>query len=529
MLHCCSDFAVVYIQSFFLNFISCCIISNHICSQHFPLSSLFAATCSSDASATNSVRSQDDETKPATSGIVKDESNSNPTASELFVNDDALIDVRIDGKIGVRASPVIQTRANAESYSDSNSNDLAFNFISTQSESLSPNSYTRSHDPIAPVQDLIAPRISTKCTVVKGYMTLYTYESDSYENLEVRTIDAIKEDMEDSAFVKENLLNDVVLGVKFLGSNITDAVASKDSISSSPGFVTSIIGSPSSATTGSGTLDMFTFPVMILIALGAILLVLIALFVGTSKTANRRRKRRDESFYGNESSSSNKELNSKDIFGNYSEDEYDAITPTTIRYCREVEPDFSPSSYLRSLQDISNTLSRTFSGFSDRAQTHGISGDESVFETYEATIKGDGGVRIQNVKSYVDEDYEDCYSVGTIHAPPPPPPPLPTQRRTVLPSPGRILFASMSNDEIEIETDGLSSRDSLRASTTPTQVKTPRRLPNPTKLLTSRRSKHPIHKFRNRHDDSFDDDAFDDDDDDFSATTGIEVSLRPAV
>lgn len=363
-------------------------------------------------------------------------------------------------------------------------------------------------------------------------MTLYTYDNDSYENLEARTIDAIKEDMTDDTFVKENVLNDVVLGVNFVGSNITDVGTSKDSISTSPGYVTSIIGSPASAgTTGSGKLDMFTFPVMILIALGAILLVLIALFVGTSKSDSRKRKRHDESFYGEESTidiSYIKEVKSNDVFGDHSRDDYDEITPTPSQYGREFESEYFLSNFLPSLEGIGNTLSRTFSGFSDRAQTHGYSGEESVVETYEATIKGDGRVRIQNVKSWVDEDYEDCYSVSSVHfeAPPPPPPAYTPDRRRALPSPGRLLFASMSNDKIEIETDGLSSRDSLRPLTTPTMNKTTRRYPNPTKVLTPRSPKRLMKRYRNSHDDddSFLDDAFFEDYDEFA---GVEVSLRP--
>lgn len=362
-------------------------------------------------------------------------------------------------------------------------------------------------------------------------MTLYTYDGDSFENLEARTVDAIKEDMEDDTFVKENLLNDVVLGVRFVGSNITDVdVTAKDSVNTSPGYVSSIIGAPANATTGSGTLDMFTFPVMILIALGAILLVLIALFVGTAKTANRKRKRQDQSFYADQSSISLKEIRSNDVFGDYSQ----ASTSTPSQIGQEIQPDYFFTNFL---EEVSNTLSRTFSGFSDRAHTHGVTGDESVLETYEATIKGDGGVRIQNVTSWVDEDYEDCYSVSSVYddqieVPPPPPPPITPSRRRSLPSPGRILFASMSNDEIEIETDGLSSRDSLRAPTTPSRTKTPRRYPNPTSVLASRSPKHLMQKFsRNHHDDDVTtrDDAFLQDFYPFdeSDVTGMEVSLRP--
>ena len=70
---------------------------------------------------------------------------------------------------------------------------------------------------------------------------------------------------------------------------------------------------------------------------------------------------------------------------------------------------------------MGNALSRTFSGFSDTAQTHGHMGDESVFYTYETSINNSGGVRIQNVKSYVVVDYEDCYSISSIYNEPCPP------------------------------------------------------------------------------------------------------------
>lgn len=384
---------------------------------------------------------------------------------------------------------------------------------------------------MVPVQDLMTTRISKKCTVVQGYMTLYTYDSDSYENLEARTVDAIKEDMEDDTFVKQNFLNDVVLGVRFVGSNITDVEVAKDSVNSSPGYVSSIIGAPANATTGSGTLDMFTFPVMILIALGAILLVLIALFVGTSKTANRKRKRQDQSFYGDQSSSSLREIRSKDIF-DYSRDEYDASTATPSQMGREVKIEYFFNNFL---EDVGTTLSRTFSGFSDRAHTHGITGDESVLETYEATIRGDGGVRIQNVTSWVDEDYEDCYSVSSVyddHEVLPPPPPISPSRRRTLPSPGRMMFTSMKNDEVETETDGLSARDSLRAPTTPSRTKTPRRYPNPSSVLASRSPKHLMQKFSKNHCDgdvTLRDDAFLQDFNPFDESDGVEVSLRPFV
>ena len=489
-------------------------------------------TCTSDStSSSNSFWSLEEETESTTSGTVEDESNQ--SANQLFAQEESPIDLRTDGQIGVRSSPLLESSPDTNEVS--NSNDLAFNFISTQSESLSRNSYTRSHDPLGP-KELLTPRMTTKCSVVQGYMTLYTYDYDQYENLEARTIDAIEEDLKDDTFVKEHLLNDVVLGVKFVGSNITDAAsADRDSISSSPGYVTNIIGAPASATTGSDTLDLFTFPVMILIALGAILLVLIALFVGTSKTANRKRKRYGDSQYGDESSYSIRQLKSKDVFGDYSRDEFDATTATPSQYGEEVESEYFFGNYLPSLADVGNALSRTFSGFSDRAHTHGITGDVSVFDTYETTINNSGGVRIQNVKSYVDEDYEDCYSVGSVYnePPPPPPPPISPNRLRSLPSPGRILFASMNNDEIEIGTDGLSSRDSLRPPSTPGRnKKTPRRsYPTPSHVLASKSPKRLLQKLsRNKDDDdvSLRDDAFLQDAS-LIDENGMEVSLRPFI
>jgi hypothetical protein len=413
--------------------------------------------------------------------------------------------------------------------------------------------------------------MSTKCSVVRGSMTLYTYDSYTFENLEVRTIDAIKEDMEDDTFVKEHFLSANVLGVKFVGSNITDAISkAQDSISSSPGYVSSIIGSPASASTGSGTLDMFTFPVMILIALGAILLVLIALFVGTSKTTNRKRRYYD-SHYGDENSYGIKQIKSSDVLGqSIAEKDRTATTPSPSQYCQEMESEYYFGNFLPTFDDIGSTLSRTFSGFSDRAQTRGDVGDDSVsplYETYETTINNGGGVRIRGVCSNIDEDYEDCYSISSVYDDddiPPPPPSSPGRLRS-FPSPGRrlfasrrndqseidtnepfrdnprfsaiserndkapphrrIIFASMSNDEIEIETDGLSSRDSLRPLATPGRSNKPprRNYPSPSHVIASKMKKRS--KNRGGRDVSLGDDAFLDDDE----VTGIEVSLRPVV
>jgi len=536
------------------------------------------AKCSNDiasASTPNSFWSPDEEdTEQTTSGIVEDETNtSNPLENTDIVDTD-IVDVRTDGKIGLlRSNHNILTQKDNDdaqtaqhdvvnNYSNDHS---AFNFISTQSKSLTRNSYTRSHDPLVPLStrdDFTAtPRITTRCTVVKGYMTLYTYDNNEYENIEVRTVHAIQHDMEDGNFVAEHLLNDVVLGVSFIGSNITDNAGStsvKDSIASSPGFVTSIIGSPAAATsgtTGSETLDMFTFPVMILIALGTILIVLTALFVGTSKTASRKRRRyaNDNPQYDYDNDLFLQEVKPADVY------DRDGSTINTS-YGEEYDA-----------EDYFHKLSRTFTGFSNQAQLNGdnnVDDDDedelSVFETYETTVKGNDGVCIRGMRSYADEDYEDCFSISSVHADLHPRStrlPLPTPGRIfalsrsrdamddnrqldsrnnisrhngILPTPGRIsrkaapppttnaprVMASTSRDVIEIEASGLSSCDSLRSipSTPGKTNKSPRRsYPTPSSLMTSRSPKRSRQKTR-KEDSSRKNDPLD-------VVDGIEVTL----
>ena len=431
---------------------------------------VYPAKCSNDVSPTSNYiwDNENQIERISSSGTVEDESSSTPSAGDFFVDDDALVDARIDGKIGVRANnSIIQTRANA---ADANSNDSAFNFISTQSEPITRSSFTRTHDPVVSTE-LIAPRMATKCTVVQGHITLYTYDHDSYENIEVRAIDAIKQYMEDDTFVKQNLLNDVVLGVKFAGS---------------PGYVTNRFGTPVSSTLGSDAPDVFTAPVMILIALGAILCVLVALFVGTS--TRKKRKRYDSSYHNRDIVTKPHDKMSKDeqdvtmTSSNQSIDEKDATMTSSKSDC-----DFFYSSYTQLFEGIGSACSKRFSGFSNEAPTN-IDDGPVYNETYETTANGNGGVRIHGVRSNADEKYEDYYD----------------------------------HDEAPPETNGLASLDSLRRPTTPgKKKKTPRRdYPSQSRVFSS-----PRFSRRSNDYDMFSDRAILRYDDELDERPGIEISL----
>lgn len=481
--------------------------------------SFHSAQCSSDISSTslsNSFWSEDktdaDETA-VTSGSVQDESNSNPPASEIFVNDDALVNARIDGKVGVPASnPLIQTRANTDTNGDSPSSDgTAFNFISTQSEPVSHISFIKDRDPLVPSQLLFSPRMTTKCTVVRGQMTIYTYDSSSYENLQARTIDAIKEDMEDPTLVRQQYVNDVVRGVRFVGANTTGidkdtSSSTQDPINTSPGYVSSIIGSPNASSNTNDPFSIITFPVMILIALGTLFLVLLALFVGTS---NRKRKQ-----YYEESSSGRETYYEEDIEVSITEVRSAEIYDNTNTYddwMKAKRSDYIDRSPIPDSDDIDRTLSRTFSGLSDRA-TSGQTGN-SVYATYETTMNPDGDIRIQEVRSYVDEENDECYSIHSIF--------------------------SAGDGHFDVEVDGPASQDSMHdhnhpSSPGPNKKSPIRRLySTPTRLFSGQGSPKLIFdKISGTKDDEEEGvtaHAYLEEYITLDETAGMEVSLRPFV
>eukprot|EP00804_Cyclotella_cryptica_P028674 CCRYP_008193-RB/>CCRYP_008193-RB protein AED:0.05 eAED:0.05 QI:741/1/1/1/0/0.33/3/1418/519 len=503
-----------------------------------------SAQCSSDMSSisrSNSFWPEDkndnaaDETA-STYGSVENESNSRTPTSEVVVNDDALVDARIDGKIGVRAiNPIIQTRANTDSNSDSSSgDDTAFNFISTQSEPMSHISFTKDHDPLVSPQLVISPRMTTKCTVVHGHMTIYTYDSSSYENLQARTIDAIKEDMQDPTLVKQNYVNDVVLGLRFVRANTTNSDGSKssstqDPINSSPGYVSSIIGSPNASSNTNDPFSLITFPIMILIALGTILLVLLALFVGTS---NRKRSQYDDessgqaTSYEEEREVSITEVRSSEMYdytnGNdgyrkagrsdylRSSEVYD-YTNGNDRYRQAQRSDYIYRDRLPCSDEIDRALSRTFSGLSDRA-TSGHTGN-SVYATFETTINSIGDIRIQEVRSYVDDENEECYSIHSVF--------------------------STGDGHCDVEVGAPASPDGMHdpnhSSSRGTNKKSPsRRLySSPTRVFSGQGSPKQIFgkfsKSKEYRDEGLTIHAYLEEDNTLDETAGMEVSLQPFV
>jgi hypothetical protein len=491
-----------------------------ITSTHTPLRP-HSAQCSSDLSSTsrsNTFWSEDkgendaDETA-ASYGSVQDESNSKPLASEVFVNDDALVDVRIDGKVGVRTSnPLIETRVNTDGDTDFlSTNDTAFNFISTQSEPISHLSFTKDHDPLVSSELSITPRMTTKCTVVHGHMTVYTYDSTSYENLQARSIDAIKEDMQDPTVVKQRYVNSVVLGVRFVGANTTETEQGKsswtqDPINSSPGYVSSIVGSPNASSNTNDPLSVFTFPVMILVALGTIFLVLLALFVGTSDR-KRRQYYDDETsgqatYYEQEREVSITEVRSTSLYD--SNNSHDA-------YRQAKRPDSIFRNPVPCPEDIDRTLSRTFSGLSEKA-TSGHTGD-SLYATYETTMNSDGAIRIQEVRSYLDEENEDCYSIHSV-------------------------FSAVYG-HFDVEVDGPVCQDNMHEPNHPScqetnKISPTRRLySSPTRVFTGQRSpKLMLERFsrnKNDEDEGLITEAYLEEDYTFDESAGMEVSLRPFV
>jgi hypothetical protein len=342
-------------------------------------------------------------------------------------------------------------------------------------------------------------------------MTVYTYDSSSYENLQARTIDAIKEDMEDSTLVRQNYVNDLVRGVRFVGANTTGtdkdvSSSTQDHINSSPGYVSSIIGSPNASSNTNDPFSIITFPVMILIALGTLLLVLLALFVGTS---NRKQKH-----YYEDSSSGRDTYYEEDIEVSITEVRSAHIYDNTNIYndCMQAKrSDYINRGPLPDSDDIGRTLSRTFSGLSDRA-TRGQTGN-SVYATYETTMNSYGDIRIQEVRSFVDEEDDECYSIHSVF--------------------------SAGDGHFDVEVDGPACLDSMHDPSHPSSLGTNKKSPirrlysTPTRVFSEQGSpKRDFDTFSGNKDD--DDEgvavhAYLEEYHTLDETAGMEVSLRPFV
>jgi hypothetical protein len=249
--------------------------------------------------------------------------------------------------------------------------------------------------------------------------------------------------------------------------------------------VSSIIGAPSSADSSTGTkMDMFTFPVLILIALGTIMFVLLALFVGTNRKRKPDGKRYDDESYYTESYYDDS-CGSNESYGG---DGGSPLTVTEVRqeYGGEEQQRSFLINAIPSFDGIGRSLSGAFSFLSDHAVDKGrVSNlvDPSVYEEYETTLNYDGDVRIQEVRSFVDEDFEECYSIHSIRA------------------------AADDDDELKVPDNSLASRDSMRTppgSPARDSSKSPQRShPSPSRVLSSpaRKASSLLEKFRRNKED----------------------------
>ena len=247
----------------------------------------------------------------------------NRISSEGFImNVDGLAYPRMDTDTNIRSGGVA-TNGNGEATSFNNNNDGfndngSFNFISTESRPVprnsgtDPHAYTRSQIPGSTIEtdytSKFSSQMNTKCTVIRGHMTVYTYDATAFENLDVRILQVFEEDMNSPMVMKELFLSNVVFGVRFLstqgggdagsgsgGDGGFSSQGSTASISGGLGHVSEINGPLSSSKedySNSGY-SSFSFPMMVLIALGLFLVVLSGLFVYTSKRSDRKTKKGD--------------------------------------------------------------------------------------------------------------------------------------------------------------------------------------------------------------------------------------------
>ena len=380
----------------------------------------------------------------------------------------------IDSSAAKRTSGIIQTRS-SETIPDnngvinSNSNeikdaevDVSFNYISTQSlpQSRTSNSNPHTYSPAgSEFLSNFSPRMTTKCTVIQGHMTVFTNDATAYENLDGRIVDALEEDLNSPILVKELFLSDVVLGVRFSGmtgvsgaptseidngAGVIETSGAKETTSQGDqdwmGTVSAIQGRPSSAAEDSPSIQSsgFSFPLMILVSLGMLFLVLSALFVYTSKPRDGKRSKRDVD-------SMMEEENYEQ--GEYYEDEME-MDLNVINYAQS-ESDYGTSVYTESESEYSssaNTRSNFVSitschqeygqeeesnyVFSTRARSgvsHTGSGQVEIDVSGHTTTYGgestscelnsihEQGVQIHEANRICSQDEDDDYSIHSIH------------------------------------------------------------------------------------------------------------------
>jgi len=238
-------------------------------------------------------------------------------------NDVILSSMRIDGgEVSIQRSihRASQNNKAGSSSSDGDSNDnlelLDFHYISTQSLPIDRTSHT-SHNPLippvvfqqrsqikrpagslpSPSTLLIQPRSSKKCTVIQGHMSIYTSESgSSFENLEERIVDLLTQEVNTNGM---QYTDDLIVGVRMYDNSDTPIIT-EDTIPQSPGYVTAI-GKPSTQENSNSNNLAISTSMAILVALGCLLIVLVALFAHTSrpKQQEQRSSKKSSSSKGN--------------------------------------------------------------------------------------------------------------------------------------------------------------------------------------------------------------------------------------
>mmetsp|Transcript_21460 Transcript_21460/g.46631 ORF Transcript_21460/g.46631 Transcript_21460/m.46631 type:complete len:921 (-) Transcript_21460:125-2887(-) len=229
---------------------------------------------------------------------------------------------RIDGGEVDVLKTIPRSSANHNDNEDDLSDNLAFNYVSTQSIPMTKSSHT-SHNPLLPPQifqqrsqirtpsnninshpkmPLIQTRSSTKCTVIQGSMVIYTSSTSqqaSFENLEGRILAALTETVNTNTLGLST--DDGIVGVRMYNNEAQSLIGKDTSVSQSPGYVTAVKGGlpTSSRENGSGGFE-FTTPLAILAGLACFLIVLAGLFVRTTTRKPKRQRLEKDGKNGSE-------------------------------------------------------------------------------------------------------------------------------------------------------------------------------------------------------------------------------------
>jgi hypothetical protein len=132
---------------------------------------------------------------------------------------------------------------------------------------------------------------TTTCTLIHGQMTLFiSNHADPYENLDGRILDAIKADLNDEMIVKNEFLNEVVLGIRLLEPALDDNPPSASSVTTTTTTAAAAASSNTNDAGGSGFTSSYA-SIGVIAGLGGIFLILIGLFAYTSRPNKRRRHR----------------------------------------------------------------------------------------------------------------------------------------------------------------------------------------------------------------------------------------------